>query len=480
MTIARSNRNQRRLVRGVFLFGCVLPTLVTLIATTVAHSRRSASEALEEWKSTIEFQLGVNVDVKSMQPATLGVLLNEVTLRHPETGATIAEIRQIYLARAAKRGWIVECRYPTIESEHFPHLWNMLTDHFTNRRGSVDWTGTFAATNITWNDGEQLHTLPQLQCAMRHDRSSSRCILTYSHEEQDATQPARLTMVRSRPMQTSSKDGMPTTSYEWTTSHPLPLHWLSSWMPELKRLGKEASFAGTMNVKVVEGEGSSGELIGSIRQVDLAELVSRAFPHHVVYGSCDVEFSRLLWQNNRMTAVDGKLTSRNGLVGRSQAEAASIDGRPKSRYGLVGRSLLEAASHVGLEIPAGVFKLPTYRFTKISLEFHGLDDSLRFGDENDVVVVGGDENDTRLLVASGRGSDTAAFLRWLVPDTQHQVPATDQIGALTSFLQLPAVQPQGTELHVPAVRLGSPESSDGTPLVPPSPSHGGTDREESN
>jgi hypothetical protein len=437
------------LVRSAFLFICAFPTLLVLMASTVAHTRRSTAEALEQWKSTIEFQLGLKVDVQSIEPAALGVVLNKVTLRHPETYETIAEIRQLFVAQAAERGWIVECRYPTIDAKQFPHLWSILNDHFSNRRGSLNWCGTLSATNIAWKDDEQLHTLPQLRCEMRHGTDSSQCTVSYCLEDQDPTAPAQLTIVRNRQPTAAT----PTTSYEWkTSSSPLPLRWLWSWMPELERLGKDAKFIGTVTVDTVEGAGSNGKLVGSLQQVDLAELVSRSFPHHVLQGSSDIEFSCLRWHDNRMTEIDGKLTARQGLV---------------------GRSLLEAASHVGLEIPAGVVKLSTYRFGRITLGFHGRDELLHFGDEAQnpgaAIVVGGDSKQTKLLVATDRESDTAALLRWLVPDSQHQIPATEQTGPLTNFLHLPPVRPQGLELYPPAVRLGSPESNDGRPLSPQAP-----------
>lgn len=427
-------KNRRVMMRVAFVAACLVPTLAMLVISTVALARRSAAEATEQWKMVIEFQLGLSVDIERTEPATRGVTLHDVAIRHPESGALIARIRQVYIAQAGERGWIIECRYPELDADRFPHLWNMLKDRLTNRRGTADWSGTLTATNIAWRDGAQTATIPHVQCDMRHSIETSECSVEYYMEEQDPRTPSKLVVRRSRDLHRSG------VTYDWeTTSGPFPLRWLSQANPNLKRLGDKATFDGRVEVRSGPTGATSGNLEGSIHDIDLAELVSRPFPHHILRGGAELNFSSLTWEADRITNFHGELASDNGRI---------------------SRSLLDAANHVGLEIPGRLRNHPLFGYRRLRLRFDGRGEQLDLNgdlDNGNVVLLGADDNQTPLLAATSAKADTGGLLRWMVPDSRHYVPATPQIGYLANLFQLPDVDPgERKSLPTPALNLGVP------------------------
>jgi hypothetical protein len=435
-------KNRRVLMRIAFVVACILPTLSLLAISTVALARRSAAEANEHWRSALELQLGLSVEIERTERAALGVTLHDVAIRHPESKALIVRIRQVYIAQAAERGWIVECRYPELDADGFPDVWNILNDRLTNRRGITDWSGTLTATNIAWREGADIATIPQVQCNMRHSAQSSECRVEYFLEEQDPTAPSSLVISRDRESRDSS------IRYDWeTTSGPFPLRWLWQSNPGLKRLGSHAAFDGHAKIRRAISGTTDGSLEGEVQGVDLAELVSRPFPHHILRGRAQLVFNTLNWEANRVTDYSGNLSSDNGRV---------------------SRSLLDAAAHVGLEIPVRLTNLPLFGFRRLRLSFAGRGDTLELhgadmgGNVDDVVVLGADDPDfTPLLVATGAEADTAGLLRWMVPHSTHLVPATPHVGYLANFFQLPTIDPGDRDsLQTPAVNLGPPIEED--------------------
>jgi hypothetical protein len=444
--MSRIVQNRRAIIRIAFVLACIVPSLATVIISTVAFARRSADEAIEQWERDIEFQLGMSVDVARIESASDGLTLHDVSIRHPESNALIARIRQVYIVRVAERGWVVECRYPELDADRFPYIWEMLKDRLTNRRGTTDWSGTLTATNIAWRDGATIDTIPQVQCDMRHSEETSECRVAYFLEDQDPGEASTLMISRSRNI---LKPGV---AFQWkTNSGPFPVRWLSASRPGLKRLGRDAVFNGQVDVQCGSDGTTSGSFEGSIERVNLAELVSRPFPHHVLRGLAKVDFSVLTWHDDRIATYRGKLSAINGTV---------------------SRSILNSASHVGLTAPVQLHD-PLFAYRQLRLGFDGQGDKIRlFGDEarRNAVVLGATTESAMLLVATGAEADTAGLLRWMVPDSKHLVPAAHQVGALSRLFQMPSADPSSRDpFPTPALHLGTrpvrPENSE--PIRPP-------------
>jgi hypothetical protein len=436
-------RTQRRrnIARVLFVACCLCPTVGLSIASAVAHARRSAAESLVQWKDAIQFQLGLSVDVERVEPATHGVTLHNVQLRHPETDETVAHFRQIYVAQVAQRGWVVECRYPEIDAENFAVLWGVLEDRLTNRRGSEKWSGSLTATNIAWRNNDDVSTIPLLGCTVRHSLDSSHVKVEYHLENAQADTPAQLVIVRQR----DDGENSAGTTYAWNTQgNPFPLSWLTSAFPQLERLGPAAEFEGTVTMQqqsdllsgTLNAPTSDGELDGKISNLDLAELM-RPFPHHVLRGTAEMQFQNLVWRDGKLAEVEGQFVAQNGSV---------------------SLSVLLAARHLGLLPLTSLASEPTIAYRRFAFDFVGKADRLRLTSqtENQDVMVGWKRDELAFLISRGKEIETTGILRWLVPDSTHLVPATEQVGWLASLIQLPETRPSdNSAVSTPAASLNA-------------------------
>lgn len=403
-----------------------------MVCATVASARRSAAEQLAQWRERVSFELGLTVSADNVAVTSDGAVLQGVVIAHPETGKTLLKIRRLVVTQIGRRGWMVECYYPEVSAPQFDVVWQLLHDRLANRRGTRKWTGTLIASHLLWRQGDEISTVPHLECELQHAGEQSRCTLEYWLEDQSAEQPSRLSIVRHRETPAIS------TTYRWeTASGPFPLRLLSASHPSLARLGPRAQFDGVLEFSHSAADAlapADGKIEGRLLQVDLAELVTRNFPHHIARGEATIDFAEVRWRDGRLQHYEGVITSDSGSV---------------------SRSLLDAAHHVGMKVPVRLANFPVYGYRDLRLQFVGQADQLTLSSPlaDDVVLTGADPARTQLLVAISEPADTASLARWLVPDSQHLLPATPAVGQLSNLFHLPALEPNTGPLRTPSLSL---------------------------
>jgi hypothetical protein len=161
----------------------------------------------------------------------------------------------------------------------------------------------------------------------------------------------------------------------------------------------------------------------------LSTLITDVFAHHLLTGKATIDVRQARFENGRLIAAEGEVQSENGLVSRSL-----LDG---------------AAEHLGWQIAEQVSEKSEtrFRYVKLQFDFHldesGLTVHGKCGEPN-VIMLG---ETGPLAWESGKLIPVTNFVRLLVPDSTHQVPATRQTAWLSNLLPVPSIAPEHTAIR---------------------------------
>jgi hypothetical protein len=166
-------------------------------------------------------------------------------------------------------------------------------------------------------------------------------------------------------------------------------------------------------------------MAGQLDQIDLDELVTAQFPQTKLSGRGRLDLEYLRFRGDRIEQANGALAAGPGLA---------------------GRSLLKSAADVlGFE-PVGEIKTighSTAPYDRLAVAFvvdqHGL--ALR-GQCPAGPGVALQNHEAALIAEPKRASQPVVNLvRWLVPQSDVQTPATRESNALAAILPVPALAP---------------------------------------
>jgi hypothetical protein len=178
----------------------------------------------------------------------------------------------------------------------------------------------------------------------------------------------------------------------------------------------------------------NAELRGTLKDVDLDQLVTGHFPHKLS-GLADVQIQRSVWRGGRLRQVRGQLQVQGGVISSSLLQAA--------------RDHLRLALHQ----PPGQVMLVRYRQLNLQFALDGRRLSLAGrADQQGTVLVG--EQGALLSSQADSPVQPISLLRLLVPANRFVVPATAQTAGLVNLLPLPPLEPDATgTARVPYVPL---------------------------
>jgi hypothetical protein len=113
---------QRSLCRVGFLLFAVGPTLFVLSSWLWSITPWSRYYSVRAWERAISMNLGVDADLESVENfAPHCYRFQDVTLKHPETGDTIAIIPSFEFHRG-QATWLLRLESPMVELEHASNL----------------------------------------------------------------------------------------------------------------------------------------------------------------------------------------------------------------------------------------------------------------------------------------------------------------------------------------------------------------------
>ncbi len=415
------------LCRVGFLLFCLLPTLATgawiLCFRPVVYS----ASQIEQWEQQVSREIGMQVELGRVSLQSGGVLLVEdVKISEPETGAVVATARTLQLAQT-EEGYILLASYPQVRNSQFASIWELAHIRLLRKQFVFDQPVHLLAQRMTvieeQGSGQRAETFTDFECHLEQQPNKTSITVEFRRDATAFAQRAVFKAVR----ESAISDGKKEITTRWTldtNATPLPCWIVAGQAPSLKPLGPQCEFRGRVWGQRTAA-GWQGEVGGEFHQVDLERLVTYRFPHRLS-GIATLTLS----QPARFR--DGRLVEAGGIL--------------ESEGGAIGRGLLEAAaSSLPLKVVRDTPKNAAY--SQLNVGFHIDTSGVRLSglctprDTRALVV---DTRGPLLVEATQDASPVVALVRALVPLNEVQVPATQETEPLLQALPIPSVAPRET------------------------------------
>lgn len=419
--------------RTGFVLGCFLPTLIVAVWIAVRCSPLHAAWQEQAWRQAISRTLGLAARVESIaEPRPGAYVLTHVSLHDPDAPSTsppLASAKRVEIARGPT-GLVILASETAVASEHLPRLWTVLHERLVRGPELSESAVHVALSSLTLAAPqaapEHSLTLTDVRLQLASNTNKAQAALEF-RVAGAAGEPARLAITRDRAQ-------LPVAT-KWelhSGATPLPCSALAPCLPPVAQLGNKATFFGTLQV-ATRDQSWDAELAGWFREVNLDTLVSAQFPHKLT-GLADVTLNKALWQHGRLTSAAGNLQARGGTVSQSLLDEAQ-------------RSLGMAQAPRDQRTP------PQRRYSELALGF-ALDGSeLRIAGQcaqAPEATVLADGGRAILLASAERAVEPVALVRALLPQSDMQVPAVQEVRQLIYLLPLPAAT--RPEAETPAYR----------------------------
>lgn len=443
MTNFKTSAAQTRWCRIGFVLCCAFPTLL-ICCWILFRTATGASQAqLAEWQHTLSLELGVELSAKSLDyPSYDTAILRSVELRDRETAELLATVRAVEVTAGAD-GTEVNLVDAIVTQAGFRQSSSLARDHVLRHPGPELPVRIFARQMIIelaagpWSihNPEVLWHLttsgPEVQLAFTPPEASTR-------EDRPA-----IRLVASRNREVTP----PITRWQLATgSLSLPGNVLEPIVPSIAQLGSDVQFMGELSL-FDEPAGLRGSFAGHIANIDLQKLITEQFPH-TISGNATLDVERLILDRSRIASCRGTLQSQHGTISHSLLAAL------EKHLGV------SSAIDLGSTVPTQV---TPYR--QLSIGFHLDEQQLRLTGSCDPTRDG-----VMLAAASGplveapqnHATAAIALVRTLLPESDWQVPATQQTGGLVALLPAPplseAAATARAQQHVPT-QLGPARNS---------------------
>jgi hypothetical protein len=406
MFLTMHEHTQRTLCRLGFVSLCALPT-AALLAWACWLGSPSHVVRCEQ---LLARRLGLTVRLGQVEHPRPGQLrLRDVVLAEPETRETVATMPRLDISTNS-RGTVVHLTEPRIVAVALAGLWTRLSQHLTAAHDPL----RFEATSLVWQGPGTDYSLANIAGGVSYSDKVGQAYLSFALDTPSA-RPIRMRVVRDR------RHTPPHVTWELQTPDaaiPCGLAW--PWVDVPAWLGDSCRFRGTLRGEQ-NGAGSQTEIVGQFVEVDLRQLVTEHFPHHLS-GLAEL-------QVHAARVVDGRI---------DRLSAAAVAGP-----GQISRSLL-AGSWSMLEMPGGPLPPPAVdriAYERLALAFlldpRGLMIEGRCSKETPAAVLV--DSNKVLLNRPNRPQSAASLVRLLCPPTTHVVPHVREAESLLRVLPLPVV-----------------------------------------
>ncbi|MCG8448412.1 MAG: hypothetical protein MI725_02375 [Pirellulales bacterium] len=300
---------QRRLCRLLFLVCCVLPTLLTL--GWIAHFYRPWR--LSDWQQTLSQRLHVRTTAGHISSPRPGVtILTNVRLADLRSEEALGGLDKVQAVWQNSR-LSLHAKNLEIEAQQLPQAAEAL----------ATWLSVAEFVPVTLEvDRVDFVSQANSQDVWKNFRLTS---------ERQAEQTKRITLQFEPGIATSSarlilehQQGVngPVIHAELDTQQSsLPVRLLADLVPGGVHRSRNATFTGNTQIEW-DTQQVRGTLQGRFARVDLAQWLRSSTPHRL-QGAAALEIENLVWQDERIQLVEGRLQANDGAANSSLLEAAS-------------------------------------------------------------------------------------------------------------------------------------------------------------
>jgi hypothetical protein len=440
--------SQRRILlcRLGFVFFCVVPTLaVGIWVAAVAERQAAAPIDVAKLRQELSSRLGMVIEIERASGSCEAFRLEGLRIRDPETSEILAQAAAVEATRTST-GWQIEAFSPAVDLTHMRRLASRLHDRLLCGPKQELPSLTMAARDVLLSGNGQQLSINQIVAGLTGQDTGPQLTVELQWNSVPAV-PIRLSFARDQ------QATPPATNWQIATNgEQLPIAMLTALLPEIARLGPQCHFAGTISgVEGLGGSGWSGELSGTLDQVDFDSLVTEHFPHRLS-GIGTIHIERASIQDGRLAMFRGGIDIASGSTSKSLLDAA------REHLGVIASE----------EVPTSEFATIPFQRLAMDLQLDGRRLQLRgvAGALDDSIVLAG-ASGPLLRADPGHSVPAVNLLRALLPDNQFQVPATRQTDVLVGLLPLPDLAPTRTAAlptHVPT-RLRSSGPAEAAPVL---------------
>ncbi len=299
---------QRSLCRLGFLLFAVAPTLVIIGSWVWAIAPWSRYWSAQAWERTISLNFGVAVQIGRLENfAPNSYRFLNVTLKHPETGDSIAIIPSIeYQRRQAI--WHLRLHSPVVELSQATNLVHAIHQRYLCQPNLAFPTTTCSLRGLTLMYEsvamEPIFLEAQFQCEQEKSSLQVRFDLARNLANTDGSQSARLAVERFHDVVS------PRTNWLLET-HALevPCKVLAAFQPTASQLGPEATFQGDIQWEQDELNWRAA-LAGVFQKVQWNHGYDARPPASSKGGQVRVELAKVF--NGRLVQAEGLVTAESG------------------------------------------------------------------------------------------------------------------------------------------------------------------------
>lgn len=430
--LALHQRTRRRLCQVGFCLLCALPT-TGLLAWSA--SLKTAAHQLQ-YRHALSERLGLDVRFQRVH--------------YPQPGQTRFE--PFELADAETGEWVLRCRSLDVISGGRkiaidPHEVELAAKHADKLRRLVarrlaheipgDESLALLPTQVTLTSPDASQTYDDVAGRIELAADVATATLRFRLPECEDGEPPLFSISRRR-----TASGMRTTAKLATQGAELPVSVLSPWLDLADFLGGDATFQGSLTIEEEDGQYAC-QAAGVLAEIDLEQLIARRFPHHIT-GRATIEVKRARLEAGRLLEAVGMVRSRSGTIGGSLL-AAAVE--------LLGCQ--PGAAPPG-ELPFALGRNDEYR--NLALVFRVDEQGLVLKSLSSAQPPGAlvlNQRGAALVTSTADGPvPLVQLVRALVPESELQVPATEETSQLVRWLPLPPIMRSPDEPpHVPPLRL---------------------------
>ena len=405
-----------------FLILCVVPTLFVAGFAWRYRSPKYLEAQREEWQAVLSDKLGLDVSIAQLSyPTWNTALLEEVSLTDAETQRQWVATRYIELL-FAEGTWRIVAGQPEIDATALPQLRELVQERLL--RGQAVKLGplSFSAGEVTFHNATQSQTLRDVSALIVNGEHGKRVQVHFNIAGITTKKPLELVIERRR------DESHPRTLTTFHTAESdVPLDALQPLFPWLETLGSNALFHGAIGLES-DNAGTSLEVAGQFKRVDLERLTADRLPHYKLTGQADIALDMLQMKRGAIALAKGTVrTQGGGEVSRSLLEALGqrLDLAPK-QLPLANPQQRVRYSHLAFG----------FQLDAAGLAISGGADPAREG------VIMASAAAGPLLIESEQSVVPAVFLiQALSPRSDMQLPATPEAKSWFDLLPPPALLP---------------------------------------
>lgn len=322
-------RTRRSLLRGAFVFGALLPTLLVLALCVVTRTAWYGNQRRDAWQSRLSQQFGFQVKIDGVvEPGPGRFMLSGVQFFHPESDKKVFAIEAVF-GRRNDAQWQIELVRPDFESDQLKVCWQSMHDWFICRP-PTQLRSAFVFAKRLKVSGPRQREFEDIAIEYSARSSATRAFARFHLQNQSSEKPILLDINRqhrTESMQAISqksivggsmidqellpKRGLRSTTIKLDTGDSdLQCELLASHIAGLERLGSRARFTGMLQWEVSDYWNWSVRSEGELSDVDFQTLTA-GMPY-VLTGNARFQVADLNIINGRLNRFNGNISADAG------------------------------------------------------------------------------------------------------------------------------------------------------------------------